>query len=358
MIRNKNPYAQAMEQERASTKTARRVSPLKVLLAAVVINLAFLGAYFFLNDLTASAADEGKAQPQAAARGKDPAPAQDMRAQLDSVKQREELLRVRQRELQLLESRIDEKIRRLSELETNVKAEIAMYKGISDERTKHLVKIYSSMKPNAAATLMNQMDIEVATEVFLSMKGEIAGGILANMEPAKAAAISKRLMSNRKMSTAAPQAVPQSAPQGQAGQAPTSAMTEPGAAPAAGPAPGPGVEPGAMAQAAPEAVKPAPKARPKAKAVAKAKRWTPPAAKARSMAVIPQAAPSAATQAAQPQAAQPQAAIPQPAAKQEAPQTAPLSSPQQAPQASATQAAPKTAAQALAQSSPAQAEQK
>ncbi|OPZ76280.1 MAG: hypothetical protein BWY77_01944 [bacterium ADurb.Bin431] len=154
----------------------------------------FLGAYFSLETLSAA---EDK-QPQNAVRKE---PAQDARAQMEALRQREELLRVRQRELQLLESRIDEKIRRLSQLETSVKAEIAMYRQISDERTKHLVKIYSSMKPNAAATLMNQMDIEVATEVFLGLKGEIAGGILAYMEPAKAAAITKRLMSSRKMSS-------------------------------------------------------------------------------------------------------------------------------------------------------------
>ncbi|HNY66460.1 MAG TPA: MotE family protein [Deltaproteobacteria bacterium] len=213
----KNPLAAVTGSLQVMMHWVRNVNVKKVLLIAVAVNLMFLGAYFSLETLSAA---EDK-QPQNAVRKE---PAQDARAQMEALRQREELLRVRQRELQLLESRIDEKIRRLSQLETSVKAEIAMYRQISDERTKHLVKIYSSMKPNAAATLMNQMDIEVATEVFLGLKGEIAGGILAYMEPAKAAAITKRLMSSRKMSSSAPgavpQVVPQSLPQPQAQTAP------------------------------------------------------------------------------------------------------------------------------------------
>ncbi len=62
---------------------------------------------------------------------------------------------------------------------------------------KHLVKIYSSMKPGAAATLMNNLDTDVAVEVFLGMKGDIAGGILSYMEPVRAAGITQRLVSYR-----------------------------------------------------------------------------------------------------------------------------------------------------------------
>lgn len=320
----------------------------KVLLVAVAVNFVFLGAYLSMSTLSASAADEKTAQ---AAPRKDPVQGQDVRAQLDSLRQREELLRVRQRELQLLESRIDEKIRRLTELETNVKAEIAMYKGISDERTKHLVKIYSSMKPVAAANLMNQMDIEVATEVFLSMKGEIAGGILASMEPAKAAAISKRLMSTRKMSPSTSQALPQPSPMGQANDTPAMAMTEPGA------------EPGtAMGPASFPTASPAPKAKYRKKAWAKAKPWASPAQvaqaapQAQPQTASPQAAPTAAGQAPalQPLPLAKPTPQPQTAAKPTAPAAAPLS----APQASAAPAASKTAPQALAQAVVGQAEQK
>lgn len=175
----------------------------KILFIALMVNLVFLGIYFSINPLSAA---EGK-QTQNAVKKDTP---QDTRAGWDSLRQREDALRIRQNELQQQERRIDEKLRRLAALEVSVKAELSAYKQVSNDRIKHLVKIYSSMKPNAAATLMNQIDIDVATEVFLNMKGEIAGGIIAYMDAQKAAAITKRLMSSR--SRQMPE-IPQSAAQ-------------------------------------------------------------------------------------------------------------------------------------------------
>ena len=164
----------------------------KILIIAIAVNLVFLALYFSLSTFgTLSAAEE---KQQAAVRKES---AQNAKAQWDSLRQREEALRIRQGELEALERRIDDKMRRLAELEVSVKGEIAAYRQLSNERVKHLVKIYSSMKPNAAANLMNQTDTNVAVEVFLNMKGEIAGGILSYMEPSKAAVITQRLMSSR-----------------------------------------------------------------------------------------------------------------------------------------------------------------
>ncbi len=174
----------------------------KILAIALATNLVFLVLYFSITSLSAA---EGK-QSQGDVRKE---AAQDPRLQLESLKHREDLLRIRQRELQALEMRIDEKIRRLTELEAGVKVEIAAYRQLSNERIKHLVKIYSSMKPNAAVNLMNQLDTEAASEVFLGLKGEVAGGILSYMEPQKAAAITRRLMSSRsRQAPAAPAAAP------------------------------------------------------------------------------------------------------------------------------------------------------
>lgn len=177
----------------------------KILIVAIAVNLMFLALYFSFSTFnTLSAAEE---KQQSTVRKETP---RNTKAQWDSLRQREDALRIRQRELEDLERRIDGKMRRLMELEVSVKAEIAAYRQLSNERVKHLVKIYSSMKPNAAANLMNQTDTNVAVEIFLNMKGEIAGGILSYMEPQKAAVITQRLMSsrNRQSSTAQAQAQP------------------------------------------------------------------------------------------------------------------------------------------------------
>lgn len=176
----------------------------KILLIALVLNLMFLGAYLSLSPL--SAAEEKQPQNPAPARKEQP---QDPKLQWDSLRQREEALQARQAELDALEKRIDEKIRQLGELEASIRTQLSTFRQLGDERIKHLVKIYSSMKPNAAANLMNQTDTDVAVEIFRNMKGEIAGGILSYMDTQKAAVISKRLMSARAIRPpAAQQATP------------------------------------------------------------------------------------------------------------------------------------------------------
>lgn len=176
----------------------------KILLIALVLNLVFLGAYLSLSPL--SAAEEKQPQNPAPAQKEQP---QNPKLQWDSLRQREEALRVRQQELDAVERRIDDKINRLGELEVSIRTQLSIFRQLSDERIRHLVKIYSSMKPNAAARLMDQTDTDVAVEIFRNMKGEVAGGILSYMDTKKAATISRRLMSARSGQTAAAQAVQQ-----------------------------------------------------------------------------------------------------------------------------------------------------
>jgi flagellar motility protein MotE (MotC chaperone) len=173
----------------------------RILVITIAVNLMFLALYFSFTTNNLSAAEDK--QQQAPVRKESP---QNVKAQWDSLRQREEALRIKQGELNSLERRVDDKMRRLAELEMSVKSQILAYRQLSDERIKHLVKIYSSMKPNAAANLMNQTDTDVAVEVFLNMKGEIAGGILSYMDPQKASLITKKLMSSRsRQASAAPE---------------------------------------------------------------------------------------------------------------------------------------------------------
>lgn len=162
----------------------------KILIIALVINIAFLGSYLSVN--TISAADEDQVMTETA-----PQTSPNSQEQWEIIRQRQEELKVRENELKDLEKRIEEKIIRLQAVEASIQASVNEYKQLSDDRIRHLVKIYSSMKPNAAASLMNQLDIDVAVEVFLDMKGDIAGGILSYMDTQRAATITKRLANYR-----------------------------------------------------------------------------------------------------------------------------------------------------------------
>ena len=64
----------------------------------------------------------------------------------------------------------------------------------SDERLDHLVKAYSAMGPDEAATLMNAMKIELAVRILRNMQVKKAGTILAVVQPRRAARISEMLV--------------------------------------------------------------------------------------------------------------------------------------------------------------------
>lgn len=162
----------------------------KILLMVLVINLVFLGIYVDLKP-NLSAADSHEQDTG------EVHPVQNPKDRLEIIQARESEIQLREMELKELEQRVEEKIKVLQDLEASVKAEVESYRRISDERIKHLVKIYSSMKPQAAAGLMNNLDLDVAVEVFLNMKGEIAGGILSYMDTKKAATITSELISYR-----------------------------------------------------------------------------------------------------------------------------------------------------------------
>ncbi|HHO75140.1 MAG TPA: hypothetical protein ENN05_01780 [Deltaproteobacteria bacterium] len=162
----------------------------KILTIALIINIAFMGLYLCVN--TILAADDEK-DITASTTQASPSP-QD---QWEIIRLRQEELKVRENELKNLEKSIDEKIVKLRGIEASIQASVNEYKLLSDDRIRHLVKIYSSMKPNAAAGLMNQLDIDVAVEVFLNMKGDIAGGILSYMDTHRAAIITKKLANYR-----------------------------------------------------------------------------------------------------------------------------------------------------------------
>ncbi len=166
----------------------------RILVLAIVINLGLLMAYLQTHPGYAVADDEP--QPRVALPAED-TPAGD---QWELLRAREEEMKVREVELRELEVAVEAKIKRLETLQASIQQEIDAYRVESNERVRHLVKIYSSMKPKAAADLMNNMDLNVAVQVFLDMKGEIAGGILSYMDTKKAALITKRLADYRSSS--------------------------------------------------------------------------------------------------------------------------------------------------------------
>jgi flagellar motility protein MotE (MotC chaperone) len=167
---------------------------IRILLSIVVLNIICLGIYLIRPSTVEAENTKAKAAPKQVQVQPQAPVSTTPGGQIDMLRRREEQVKAREMELRELEIQVTDKIKKLEAIEASLKVELEAYKVVAGERVKQLVKIYSAMKPKAAAILMNNLDQDVAVQVILGMKGEIAGGILSYMDPPKAAAISQKLM--------------------------------------------------------------------------------------------------------------------------------------------------------------------
>ena len=114
-----------------------------------------------------------------------------------ALDKREAELSQREVLLQATEKRIDEKIARLAALEKEIGGIVDKQNQEDDARLKSLVKIYETMKPRDAARIFEQLDMTVLLGVVEHMKELKAAPILADMDPAKARAVTLALAERR-----------------------------------------------------------------------------------------------------------------------------------------------------------------
>jgi flagellar motility protein MotE (MotC chaperone) len=112
------------------------------------------------------------------------------RAQIEKERQ---LLEKERKRLTALKQEFDAKLLELTELQNAVQSKIEEQKTVRDTRIKHLIKIYTTMPPKKAGTLIEKLDMEVVIALFSGMKGENVGRILPHVSAEKAAKISERL---------------------------------------------------------------------------------------------------------------------------------------------------------------------
>ena len=97
-------------------------------------------------------------------------------------------------ELLAIQDDINKKIVELTKLRDEIKQEKAQKKAAEEQQFKHLIKIYSAMKPRNAADLIDKLDIKLAIELLSRMKGDDVGKILSFVKIEKAAKISEGLI--------------------------------------------------------------------------------------------------------------------------------------------------------------------
>ncbi len=117
-----------------------------------------------------------------------------LREQQAELERKKSDLAAQRADLEKLRATLDEKIEALRRLRDDIRARQEQKQLLQEAKLKHLIKVYSAMKPQNAAGLIENMDTRFAVELFSKMKGEAVGDILSHVKVEKATAISEGLL--------------------------------------------------------------------------------------------------------------------------------------------------------------------
>jgi flagellar motility protein MotE (MotC chaperone) len=114
------------------------------------------------------------------------------------LKKREESLRIKEVRLEALEAKVRKDLEKIEKSISESKEQM----GLQDKRTKKnveaLIKVYSSMKPEEAANLVEAIDEDLALKIVSGMKSKIAGQVLSKLDVQVAKRISEKLAGKSK----------------------------------------------------------------------------------------------------------------------------------------------------------------
>ena len=117
------------------------------------------------------------------------------------LKKREEELSIKEVRLEALEAKVRKDLEKIEKSISESKEQM----GLQDEKTKKnvaaLIKVYSSMKPEEAANLVEAIDEDLALKIVSGMKSKIAGQVLSKLDVQVAKRISEKLAGKSKKPT-------------------------------------------------------------------------------------------------------------------------------------------------------------
>jgi flagellar motility protein MotE (MotC chaperone) len=109
------------------------------------------------------------------------------------LERREEELRIKELRIKEIEAKVSKDLEKIEKGISESKQQL----GIQDEKTKEnvqsLIKVYSSMKPEEAAGLIEVIDEDLALKIVAGMKSKIAGKVLSKLDVKVAKRISETL---------------------------------------------------------------------------------------------------------------------------------------------------------------------
>lgn len=113
----------------------------------------------------------------------------DLTKRREDIEKREKALTTREALLEAAEREMDQKVRELTALRTQIEGLVVKQTEEEKLRAQSLVKIYEGMKAKDAARIFNTLDTEVLLQVLMAMSERKSSPILAEMDPERARTI-------------------------------------------------------------------------------------------------------------------------------------------------------------------------
>jgi flagellar motility protein MotE (MotC chaperone) len=114
------------------------------------------------------------------------------------LKKREEELRIKEVRLEALEAKVRKDLEKIEKSISESKEQMGLQGEKTKENVAALIKVYSSMKPEEAANLVEAVDEDLALKIVSGMKSKIAGQVLSKLDVQVAKRISEKLAGKRK----------------------------------------------------------------------------------------------------------------------------------------------------------------
>lgn len=99
----------------------------------------------------------------------------------------------REKQLNMLQMTIEQKLQRMADVQKKIEELLTAREDLIERSIKHLIKVYSSMKPTEAASLMEKLDEDLSIQILSRMKGKNAAKILEKMNTGIASSLSDKI---------------------------------------------------------------------------------------------------------------------------------------------------------------------
>ncbi len=109
------------------------------------------------------------------------------------LKRREEEIRLKEKHLEALRDAIREDLAKIEGALQRSREQIGIKDELIQENINALVKAYSTMKPDKAATLIEALNQDLALQIISGMRSRVAGKILSRLKVQVAKNISEQL---------------------------------------------------------------------------------------------------------------------------------------------------------------------